>query len=555
MSSIPPSAQLNARPASGINRVPGVKKSKKHRKEQLSQQRPGSHPRSRITPSHARQAGTIGGPAPDTSNDPRCLSQMNTDGDGVHAFRAPVEDRQRDAYAQESQLPNGEHGCIADNKESCNTIPSLMDTTFRDFQNSPAQRQFPTASVQVPSTLPETLDTTEPTQQSLKTFHDQTRSLDPDKRVAFSTQTSGPHALLNSHEPVEAHAVPTQSYQPSLYADNDGVARQPGINEAHPHGVPDREGPHGITKSRRKLRPSGPISYGTRGQAVSPSVEHAMETVRVALLANKYRVQHETTTLTQKHKTELAELQRTISNQIQSIADHDRRYQDLKKTLSQLTNTAKTNLRFVKGLQQDSEDLQKSATSFQKECGKALTEKITELEDEKRALQKEVGIMTDKLAATQRKMRSTLDDLWIRFLVSESKRENLAENLGKQEAALKEERKNRDEFKKQFFSDVQSIPRQVVDSSVTLTKKIELLQATLDNATAHGSQNDQIKECLEALQPLRLTPVLTMQDIERMNSTLNLVHERSVTVLYMLHVTILIYRTAWIRVSILFQRP
>ncbi|CAN9087830.1 unnamed protein product [Alternaria alternata] len=526
MSSIPPSAQLNARPASGMNRVPGVKKGRKHRKEQLSQQRLGSRPRPRITPSHARQAGTIGGPASDTSTDPLCLSQMKADGDGVHAFRAPVDDPQRHAYAQESQLPNEEHGCIADDKEPCNTIPSLMDTTFRDFQDSSTQRQFPTASVQGPSTSPETLNTTEPKQQPLTTFHDQARSIGPDKRVAFSAQTSGPYALPNSHEPVEALAVPTQSHQPSLYADNNRVAPQPGINEAHPHGIPNRDGPLRMTKSRRKLRPSGPTSYDTQGKAVSPSVEHAMETARVAILANKYRIQHETTTLTQKHKAELAELQCTINNQIQSIADHDRRYQDLKKTLSQLTNTAKTNQRFVTGLQQDFENLQKSATSFHKECGKTLTKKITELEDEKRSLQEDVGTMTDKLAATQRKMRSTLDDLWIRFVVSESKREHLAENLAKQEAALKEERKKRDEFGKQLFSDVQSIPRQVVDSSVALTKKIELLQVTLDNTTTHSSQNDQIKECLEALQPLRLTPVMTMQDIERMSNTPNLVHER-----------------------------
>ncbi|CAN9087877.1 unnamed protein product [Alternaria alternata] len=526
MSSIPPSAQLNARPASGMNRVPGVKKGRKHRKEQLSQQRIGSRPRPRITPSHARQAGTIGGPASDTSTDPLCLSQMKADSDGVHAFRAPVDDPQRHAYAQESQLPNEEHGCIADDKEPCNTIPSLMDTTFRDFQDSSTQRQFPTASVQGPSTSPETLNTTEPKQQPLTTFHDQARSIGPDKRVAFSAQTSGPYALPNSHEPVEALAVPTQSHQPSLYADNDRVAPQPGINEAHPHGIPNRDGPLRMTKSRRKLRPSGPTSYDTQGKAVSPSVEHAMETARVAILANKYRIQHETTTLTQKHKAELAELQCTINNQIQSIADHDRRYQDLKKTLSQLTNTAKTNQRFVTGLQQDFENLQKSSTSFHKECGKTLTKKITELEDEKRSLQEDVGTMTDKLAATQRKMRSTLDDLWIRFVVSESKREDLAENLAKQEAALKEERKKRDEFGKQLFSDVQSIPRQVVDSSVALTKKIELLQVTLDNTTTHSSQNDQIKECLEALQPLRLTPVMTMQDIERMSNTPNLVHER-----------------------------
>ncbi|CAN9107140.1 unnamed protein product [Alternaria alternata] len=517
MSSIPPSAQLNARPASGMNRVPGVKKGRKHRKEQLSQQRIGSRPRPRITPSHARQAGTIGGPASDTSTDPLCLSQMKADSDGVHAFRAPVDDPQRHAYAQESQLPNEEHGCIADDKEPCNTIPSLMDTTFRDFQDSSTQRQFPTASVQGPSTSPETLNTTEPKQQPLTTFHDQARSIGPDKRVAFSAQTSGPYALPNSHEPVEALAVPTQSHQPSLYADNNRVAPQPGINEAHPHGIPNRDGPLRMTKSRRKLRPSGPTSYDTQGKAVSPSVEHAMETARVAILANKYRIQHETTTLTQKHKVELAELQCTINNQIQSIADHDR---------SQLTNTAKTNQRFVTGLQQDFENLQKSSTSFHKECGKTLIKKITELEDEKRSLQEDVGTMTDKLAATQRKMRSTHDDLWIRFVVSESKREDLAENLAKQEAALKEERKKRDEFGKQLFSNVQSIPRQVVDSSVALTKKIELLQVTLDNTTTHSSQNDQIKECLEALQPLRLTPVMTMQDIERMSNTPNLVHER-----------------------------
>jgi chromosome segregation ATPase len=279
------------------------------------------------------------------------------------------------------------------------------------------------------------------------------------------------------------------------------------------------------------------MSRNPQEQSISLSVEHALEDVRVAMLANKHRVQHETSVITQKYEAEIAELQRTIDDKIRSIAEHDRSNQTLRDALSQLTDKAKNNQRFVTGLQQDYEKLQKSTTDFQRQSAKTLIEKISELEDEKKALQGEFLAITDKLATTQRKMRSMLDDVYVRYIISESKRNDLAESLGRQDAVLKEERKKRDKMEKQLLSGVQGIPRQVVDISDALTKKLELLQASLDNATAHDTRNSQIKECLDALQTLPLTPALTMQDIEKMESTLRLVHERYVVAIPFLHVS------------------
>lgn len=458
---------------------------------------------------------------------------MDTKDNRVHASRAhtvqapvPVDDRHEHAYAQEPQLPNEEYGCISYNKESCDTTPSLLDTTFQDFQDSSAQREFPTSSVRIPSTLPPQLDVTEPERLPLATVQDQAGSLCPEEYAVFSTQASGRHVLPNSHGLVDIPAVSAQSHQPEVRASNNQVESQPRDVDAVLHGISNRDGPPRVTKSRRKVRPSGPILHGLQEQTTSLSVEHALENVRVAMLANKYRAQHDTTMVTQQHKAEIAELQRTIDNQIQSIAEHDRSHQNLREALNQLTDRAKTNQRFVTGLQQDYEKLQKSATSFQKQSKETLRAKITELEDEKQALQQEFLAITDKLTATQRKMKSTLDDVYVRFVISESKRKDLAENLDKQDAVLKEERTKRDQMEKQLLSGVQSIPRQVVHSSDTLIKKLELLQTSLDNATADDSRNGQIEECLDALQTLRLTPALTMQDIEKLESTLRLVHER-----------------------------
>jgi hypothetical protein len=457
---------------------------------------------------------------------------METKDNRVHASRAyavqalaPTNDRHEHAYAQESQLPNEEHGCISYNKESCDPTPSLLGTTFEDFQDPPAQREVPTSSVRIPSTLPPQHNVTEPERLPLVMIQGQAGSLCPEEHAITSTQASGFYVQPNSHGLVDIPAVSTQSHQTEVGASNHQVESQPRDIDTVLHGISNRDRPPRVAKSRRKPRPSGPISHGLQEQATSHSIEHALENVRVAMLANKYQAQHKTTVIAQQHKAEIAELQHTIDNQTQSIAEHDINDRNLRKALDQLTNTAKTNQRFVTGFQKDYEILQKSATNFQKQSKETLRAKITELEDEKQALQQEFLTVTDKLTATQRKMKSTLD-VYVRFVISESKRKDLADNLGKQDAVLKEERRKRDEMEQQLLSGVRNTPRQLFDSSDTLIKKLELLQTSLNNATTDDSRDGQIEECLDTLQTLRRTPALTMQGIEKLESTLGLVHER-----------------------------
>jgi hypothetical protein len=484
-------------------------------------------------PRYTHQAGTAGGPVPGTFAESQRLSQIETKDNRVHASRAyavqalaPTNDRHEHAYAQESQLPNEEHGCISYNKESCDNTPSLLDTTFEDFQDPSAQCEFPTPSVRIPSTLPPQHDVTEPERLPLAMIQGQAGSPCPEEHAIISTQASGFYVQPNSHGLVDIPAVSTQSHQTELHASNHQVESQPRDVDTALHGISNRDRPPRVAKSRRKPRTSGPMSHDLQEQATSHSIEHALENVRVAMLANKYQAQHKTTVIAQQHKAEVAELQHTIDNQTQSIAEHDINDRNLREALNQLTNTAKTNQRFVTGLQKDYETLQKSATNFQKQSKETLRAKITELEDEKQALQQEFLTVTDKLTATQRKMKSTLDDVYVRFVISESKRKDLAENLDKQDAVLKEERRKRDEMEQQHLSGVRNIPRQFVDSFDTLIKKLELLQTSLNNVTTDDSRDGQIEECLDALQTLRLTPALTMQGIEKLESTLRLVRER-----------------------------
>jgi uncharacterized protein YihD (DUF1040 family) len=446
---------------------------------------------------------------------------MDTDDDQVPI---PIDDPYGHAHTQESQLPKEEQGNIPYGKESCNTTRSLPDTTFHEFPDYSTQREFPTSSVRVPSIPHLQLDLAGPEQQPLAdALNHVSRHAFSVEHAVFSTQESDIHAPTDNYGRVDMPAMSAHSHQPELV--NDQVVPQPRHTEAVLHGS-SRDGSHRVSKSHRKPRTCGPISHGFRGQHTALSVDDSLENLRVAVLAKEFRVQHENSTITKQHEAEVAELRRTIDSQINTIVEHDKIHRNLRQALGDLTDKAKANQKFVTGLQQDYENLQTAATIFQKQSKKTLREKITELDSEKRALQQEFEDMTDKLIASQRKMKSTLDDIYVQYIISESKRRDLVEKLGKQDVELEEARRKRDDMENQLLSGIQSVPHQLFDSSDALTKKLELLQTSLDKATAHDNRNDQLRECLDALQTLRTTPALTIEDIKNMEGTLCLVHER-----------------------------
>ncbi|KAH6865743.1 hypothetical protein BKA58DRAFT_226544 [Alternaria rosae] len=378
----------------------------------------------------------------------------------------------------------------------------------------------------VASTLPPQVDATEPEQQPLVDIHDQDSGLAfPEERNLLPPQDSGPHNLDN-HESVAISAQSFQLQQPEVFANSQQGVPQPKDAEAVLHRISHQDASHRVAKPRRRLRPSGLLPNSPQAQAMSTSVDQAVESLRVAMLADKFRVKHESTTAAKQHEVELARLQGTINNQTQTIAERDESHRKLKEAFAQLTDKAKTNQKFVSGLQQDYEKLQKSATSFQKQSKRTLTDKITELEDEKKTLYREFETAIDRLTLTQRKMKSTLDVVYVQFIISESKRRDLLENLGKRDAELGEERRKREDMEKQLLSGVQSIPGKIVDASDNLAKKLESLQTSFEQASANDDRDAQIKECLDALRTLQMSPALTIKEIEKVESTLRLVHER-----------------------------
>jgi uncharacterized protein YihD (DUF1040 family) len=451
---------------------------------------------------------------------------MDTDDDQASV---PIDDRYEHAQTQEPQLPSEEQGNISYDKESYNPTQSFPDIKFHEFSDYSAQRECPTSSVRVPSIPPLQLDLPRPEPQPFADAPNQiSRHAFSEEHAVVFTQASGPHAQTDNHGHVHMPAMSAHSHQPELV--NDQVTPQSRHVEAIRHGS-SRDGSHRVIKSRRKPRTYGPISHSVRGQHTAFSVEESLEHLRVAVLAKNFRVQHENSTITKQHEAEVAELRRTIDSQIRTIAEQDKIRHDLRRALGHLTDKAKANQRFVTGLQQDYENLQTAATIFQKQSKKTLREKITELDSEKCALQQEFEDMTDKLVASQRKMKSTLDDIYVQYVISESKRKDLVEKLGKQDVELEEAGRKRDDMEKQLLSGIQNIPHRLFDSSDALTKNLELLQISLDKATAHDNRNNQLRDCLEALQTLRSTPVLTTEDIKNMEGTLGLVHERQVRVL------------------------
>lgn len=470
---------------------------------------------------------TTGRPVAETFNIP-----LDTDDTTDHASQSRIVQASAptdDLHTYIDDYPRiQDHEVVAHDEEVCNTTQTLPDTTFQEFPESSAQRQFPTSSMLVASALPPQVDATEPEQQPLVDIHDQDSGLAfPEEHNLLPPQDSGPHNLDN-HESVAISALSTQLQQPEVFANSQQAVSQPKDAEAVLHRISQQDASHRVAKPRRRLQPSGLVPNSPQAQARSTSVDQAVESLRVAMLADKFRVKHESTTAGKQHEVELARLQGTINNQTQTIAERDESHRKLKEAFAQLTDKAKTNQKFVNSLQQDYEKLQKSATSFQKQSKRTLTDKITELEDEKKTLYREFETAIDRLTLTQRKMKSTLDVVYVRFMISESKRRDLIENLGKRDAELKEERRKREDMEKQLLSGVQSIPGKIVDASNNLAKKLESLQTSFEQASANDDRDAQIKECLDALRTLQMSPALTIKDIEKMESTLRLVHERQV---------------------------
>jgi hypothetical protein len=539
---LPPSAQPIARPIIGTKKIRTVKKRKKSTKGLLPQPRGGPWPpRPSNIASHADQATVIDDHVPETFADPRDLSHTEPQDDRVPDI--PEDDMWRpsslhgvqdDTYGYTANAPHVANQTNAQyTMQPFNTESDMPPTMSQQALDTPAQSVYPTtprhASLQIlvePSPI-------EPGEQWSKVAYNQAAAI-PHEDVVYEKQ----HARLIPQEPeyrfptqingtVDNVSLAARLAQPEVEMETGRPAPQSRIFEAALHGASDRGGPHRVEKPRRRPGPvSGPLPHDMRMSSMPLDTERCLENLRAAMMADNFRMQHEHTMTTKQNEERTALLKETVGLQNNTIAEYKQKHQNLDGALTRLTDKAKTNQRYVTGLQRDYEKLQKSVKTFQDQSKKDLRAKIAEIENEKDSLRREFEATTDVLAKSQKNMRKMVEDLYIRLTLSDSKKRDLAENLRKQEAMYQEERRKRDEFEKQLLSGVQNMQRQLGDSSITLVDKLELLQSSVNKVSANDDRHVEIKECLTVLRSLQSTPFLTSKDVQKAEGLLRFVHER-----------------------------
>jgi hypothetical protein len=541
-SGLPTSAQPVPRP-SGTRKIRIIKKSKKGKKSLLPQPRGELWPpRSSNISNHTSQATRIEDGVPEMFADPRDLSQPEPQDDRAPDFLGDdmwspptLHDHPKDMHSytvytpQDANQANEQH-----DTQPSNATCDMPDTMPQQVLDTSAQHLYPTSPKHESHQTFGEPSPVESEEQSFQVAHDQAAV--PQYEDVHHEQYLMPSPRKPQPNYPPLHVNGTTGYVPELTAppsqpevevSTGRPAPQPKVSEAALHGASDRGGSNRVAKPRQKSRAvSGTLSLGVQGPSMSLGVERSLENLRVAMLADNFRTQHEHTMTTKHQEENTARLKQMVDLLNNNIAEHQQKNHDLKGALGRLTDKAKTNQRYLTGLQKDYENLQKSVTTSRDQSKKTLQTKIAEIENEKDVLRRKFEATTDALAKSQRKMKSVIDDLYIRYVISESKKKDLAEKLIKQEAVCEEERRKRDDVEKQLLSGVQSVQRQLGDSSTALVEKIELLQSSV-NKLAEGDDHDtEIKECLAVARSLQLTPFLNSKDVQKAEGMLRFVHER-----------------------------
>ncbi|KAF1850209.1 uncharacterized protein K460DRAFT_350291 [Cucurbitaria berberidis CBS 394.84] len=333
------------------------------------------------------------------------------------------------------------------------------------------------------------------------------------RSINASEDLPGPANRLDPQSPTELVATQKQ------FQSKEG--------EAVLHDTSTQGGPHRVGKPHKKPRATnGLLPHRVHPPSMSSGIERSMQDLRVALLAEQFRTQHENKATTKHHEETIGMLRDMVSLQNDTIAESKEKHQNLGNAIIRMTEKAKTNQKYAAGLQKDYEKLQKLVTCFHDQSKKTLEEKIAEVESEKSSLRRDFEVTLDVLVKSQKNLRSTAEDLYVRLTNSESKKRDFAEYLSKHTVMYEEERRRRVDLEKQLLSAVQNTQRQLGDVSTALTDKLELLQTAIDGVAIGDDRDVGIKECLVALKKLQATPFITIKDVQKAEGMLRFVGER-----------------------------
>ncbi|KAF1829285.1 hypothetical protein BDW02DRAFT_561435 [Decorospora gaudefroyi] len=535
----PSSAQSVQQPVSGVKKIRIVKRGNRAKKGLHSKQRGGPWPpRSSNTIEQTDQTVTTHEQMPETFADPHDVSQVEPQDDWLHTFsehdgKPPptTHDSQNNGHS-DSTPQNFGHENAQHHTQPSENAPGVLQTMFGGVPGAPAQSVYQTNPEHTSHIAFNQSPLVKPKKQTFEAADVQAVvplcEDNPSQHTAIpALQTKSHDSSHQVNRPIDNgldHTI--RSVQPRVEIPAGQHASQRQEADAILRGISDRGGVHRVGKPRKTIvAVNGNLSHG-QGPSVSLDFESSLGNLRLAIEAEKSQMQYEHTTALKRQKECSDLLRELVGAQAGTIANWKQKHHDLAGTLTRVTEKAKTNQRYVTGLQNDYEKLQKSFTSFYDENKKTLQAKIAEIEKEKDYLRREFDATIEKMVKSQRNLKSAVEDLYVRFVLSDSKRKDLAENLCKQEAICQEERQKRNDLEKQLLSGVESMQRQFRDSSTALINKIDLLQASANKQAANDDQDAGINECLSLLRKLQSTPFLTAKAVQKAEGMLRFINER-----------------------------
>jgi hypothetical protein len=315
-------------------------------------------------------------------------------------------------------------------------------------------------------------------------------------------------------------------------ATNSAHTELPHQAEAVLHGISNQKGPIRVEKVQRKRRvsynpqrPTAATSASGEEPFAQPDFEQKLEDLRKAYHADKLSKDLNVGTQISNLEREVSRLKEQIGQDTAAIAAWEEKYNGLHGNLMHLREKAKTNQKYVSGLQTDYEKLQKSASTHKDESEKVLREKIDELEEEKQSLRGQLNITLDAVGKGQRRLKETVNELDSRLELSELKRRVLAENLSRQTCMYEEEKTKRTDLERQLLSSIQSMQHELKTHSANLIEKLETMQTSVDGVASEMNQETGVQDCLGVLRELQKTPFLTLKDGQRAENMLRFMHE------------------------------
>ncbi|KAL5118609.1 hypothetical protein ACEQ8H_003460 [Pleosporales sp. CAS-2024a] len=326
------------------------------------------------------------------------------------------------------------------------------------------------------------------------------------------------------------YTLPEPCSTPFTHADTQAKHLLP-LEKSVLHTVADSNHYYRVGKAQRKQRTLDGSKHATSttiplhgGTFARDDFDQTLEGLREAHHAEKSRREHEVTTQNKHFEEVKALLQDQVRLYSVMAVEWKAKHDALHESTTQLRAKAKTNQKYVAGLQADHEKMQKSTIAFQDECREILQLRVAEMEREKAALQSELEITLQSLEKGQQTMKATIEQLYVHIITSESKRKHLADSLVKQVSMYEEEKTRRRELETNIFSSLQSVELQLSDHSNQLVRKLDNLQSSVDVVASDLTHDTGVEECLTVLQKLQQKPFDSGENLERMEQKLNSVH-------------------------------